>query len=67
MNHSSKTLALRGEIVFFTEDPDIQSDALQYFADGVVIIDQGQIQQVGEAKALLGQLGVGVGELVESS
>ncbi|SEL28081.1 guanine deaminase [Colwellia chukchiensis] len=48
----------RGELLHFLADPDKVplSESYQYFADGVMIIKNGLVEQVGEASELLAQL-----------
>lgn len=45
-------LALRGEIVSFDDDPRASVRALQHYADGVVIIENGRIVALGEPALL---------------
>ena len=54
--------AFRGEILHFIEDPalnsqkDIEQSSHQYFADGILLIENGKVKQLGSAESLLAQL-----------
>ncbi|WP_282608680.1 guanine deaminase [Pelagibius sp. Alg239-R121] len=54
----SNRLAIRGQVLQFTGDPfQVGTDsALRFWSDGLVIIEAGVIQEVGEAPALLARL-----------
>ncbi len=47
---------MRGPIFHTIDDPAISTDAWQYFDDGVLVIEDGKIQQLGYAKDLLKQI-----------
>ncbi|WP_018991145.1 guanine deaminase [Aromatoleum toluclasticum] len=49
--------AVRGEILHFTGDPAVAgTDALRHFADGLLIVRDGLVAEVGPADALLAKL-----------
>jgi len=49
--------AFRGSILHFLDDPaQTGSDAFQYFEDGLLIVTEGLVDTVGNAKELLAQL-----------
>ncbi len=49
--------AFRGSILHFLDDPSQKgADAYQYFADGLLIVTDGYVETIGEAKELLKQL-----------
>ena len=48
--------AVRGPIFHTIDDPANSTDAWQYFDDGVLVIEDGKIQQLGYAKDLLNQV-----------
>lgn len=47
---------MRGPIFHTIDDPANSTDAWQYFDDGVLVIEDGKIQQLGYAKDLLNQV-----------
>ena len=57
--------AFRGEILHFTEDPALTScdsseqeiqDSHQYFEDGILLIENGKVKQLGTAESILATL-----------
>ena len=54
--------AIRGRLLSFLDDPAIAGAeaSLSYLEDGLLVIAEGRIAQVGEAKALLGKLPEGL-------
>jgi len=56
------TIALRGRLLWFVEDPSLASRerATRYIEDGVLLAVDGIIREAGEASALLGQIPAGV-------
>jgi guanine deaminase len=58
--------AFRGEILHFTKDPALTScessekeevqDSHQYFEDGILLIENGKVKQLGNAEAILANL-----------
>lgn len=52
--------AIRGEVLHFTGDPaGGGADALRHFADGLLIVRDGRVAEVGPAEALLAKLPAG--------
>ena len=51
--------AYRASILHFLDDPDTVplEDSYQYFEDGVLIVEDGYVLRVGDAEALLAELG----------
>jgi guanine deaminase len=50
----AKARAVRGSILHFTDDPgDGDSAAYEYFEDGLLIVADGRVRQVGDARELL--------------
>jgi len=50
----AKLRAVRGSILHFTDDPgDGDSAAYEYFEDGLLIVQDGRVSKVGEARELL--------------
>ena len=47
----------RSAILHFLEDPSIvkEADAYQYFEDGILVLDNGKVKEVGDAANLLGK------------
>jgi len=52
----STFVAHRGQVAHCLADPSHDSTALEYFADGVLILEQGKVVEVGPADALLKKL-----------
>ena len=50
--------AYRASVLHFLSDPDVVAleDSYQYFQDGVLVVEDGVVQQVGEADAVLAGL-----------
>lgn len=49
--------AHRGELLHFLSDPYIDGEqSWQYFEDGLLVVEDGHVQQCGEAQALIGTL-----------
>jgi guanine deaminase len=55
---TQETHALRGQVLRFKADPFVvgPDDAVEFFADGLIVISNGNIQAVGDAGQLLLQL-----------
>ena len=51
--------AYRASILHFLDDPDVVplEESYQYFEDGVLVVEDGYVLRVGEAEALLAELG----------
>ena len=52
--------AFRGAVLHFLDDParcDDEARAYQYFDDGLLVVRNGLVEQVGEARAMLPALG----------
>lgn len=45
---ASDLIGYRGEVVYFTDDPTINSEALHHYADGVVYVKEGYILDSGD-------------------
>jgi guanine deaminase len=58
MTDSSSGLAIRGQVLQFTGDPFVEGPdtSHRFWSDGLVIIEQGMVRQVGQADALLAGL-----------
>ena len=54
----TKLLALRGSLLHFLRDPgdDASPAAAQYFEDGLLLLQDGRVRDVGEARQLLAKL-----------
>lgn len=54
--------AFRGSILHCLDDPgdDIASQAVEFFEDGILLVADGRVEQLGDAAALLSQLPEGV-------
>lgn len=48
--------AFRSSILHFTAQPTSAGEGVQYFEDGLLVVVDGKVVQLGEAEALLGQL-----------
>jgi guanine deaminase len=57
-DRSGKRCAHRGALLHFRADPGSSSDpaSFEFFADGLLVIDQGRVAAVGPAEALLASL-----------
>lgn len=49
---SAKMTGYRGEVVYFTDDPTVNKEALHHYADGVVYVKDGYILESGDFTAL---------------
>ena len=59
-NHSG-VQAFRSSILHFTDDPrELGESAVAYFDDGILLIENGKVRQLGDAKILLQTLPTGV-------
>ena len=63
MNSQAKALdndscdrAIRGSFLHFLDDPDERDDACEYIEDGLLILKQGRVTALGEARNWLDQL-----------
>ena len=52
----SSPIAHRGEILHLLDDPKNGQDAVEYFPDGVMLVDDGHISELGRADDLLKRL-----------
>jgi len=48
--------AIRASIFHFVADPERQSDAYEYIQDGMLVLKQGLVTSLGEARSILDQL-----------
>lgn len=48
--------AYRASILHFLDDPDTSVKAYEYFEDGILVVEDGKVSEVGEANALLASL-----------
>jgi guanine deaminase len=48
--------AFRARILDFIDDPLIGDQAWRYFADGLLIVDQGKVQHCGDYQELKSQI-----------
>ncbi|MCQ0987944.1 guanine deaminase [Jiella marina] len=62
MPYQSGNIAIRGRLLWFAADPAVESEAaaVKYLEDGVVLIKDGVIAEVGEGPALSRRLPAGV-------
>ncbi|HEY9056190.1 MAG TPA: guanine deaminase [Aurantimonas sp.] len=58
MTTAGGSIAIRGRLLWFDADPaeEGEGQAVRYVADGLVVVDNGIIRQVGEASVLLPRL-----------
>lgn len=58
MTRAGGSIAIRGRLLWFDADPAEEGEgaAVRYVEDGLVVVDNGIIRQVGEASALLPRL-----------
>ncbi|BFM06479.1 guanine deaminase [Halioxenophilus aromaticivorans] len=57
MNSSATTFtAYRSSILHFTESPNAQGEGVEYFQDGVLILADGKVHQLGNSQDLLPQV-----------
>lgn len=54
--------AYRASILHFTDSPTAQGDGVEYIEDGVLVVVDGKIKQLGPASSLLQQLQRDIGE-----
>ena len=50
LDNDSCDIAIRASFLHFLSDPDISGDALEYFEDGLLIIKQGRVRQLVDAR-----------------
>lgn len=50
---SNGTHAYRGRVLHFLGDPQFEADAIAYWDDGLLIVTDGKVDQVGDAQTLL--------------
>ena len=50
LDSDSCDIAIRASFLHFLSDPDISGDALEYFEDGLLIIKQGRVRQLVDAR-----------------
>lgn len=57
MKHKHHPIAYRASIAHFVDDPKVAGDAaVEYYTDGILVIDEGKVVALGDAETLLGSL-----------
>jgi guanine deaminase len=53
---AGEVIAFRGSILHFLDDPAVSQNSYHYFDDGLLVIEDGMVKQLGHTKELIGAL-----------